>query len=350
MIVWSLGTDRKLFDEVTPVRVRQQAYAKMLGELHVVVGSYGREQESHEGVLHVYSTHSVSRYTYWWGMIHTARRLPLPAVITVQDPFETGLAGLFLSWKLEVPLHVQVHTDPFAKEFKRSSLLNRLRAIVARFVLARASGVRVVSEKVSESVQKKTRAPITVLPIYIDTEKFEQLPRIKHSRFKIAFLCVGRLEQEKRFEKAIDALTLVRSENHDAGLTIVGSGSEEKKLREYVASKKMDAYVIFAGWRDDVSEYLSQADVLLVPSDYEGYGMVIVEALAAGVPVIARDVGVAREAGALIAGKDFSESVLAWVEKGARQGTLALVLPKTFDEYVSQWVRNISETKDAGRH
>jgi glycosyltransferase involved in cell wall biosynthesis len=341
MIVWSLGTDRKLFDETTPVRVRQQAYAKELGELHVIVGSCGREREVHEGALHVYSTHSMSRFAYWRGIIHVARRLPPPAVITVQDPFETGLAGLFLSWKLQVPLHVQVHTDPFAKEFKRSSLFNRIRAIVARFVLARSSSVRVVSEKVSESVQKKTYAPITVLPIYIDTEKFEKLPRTKHPRFKIAFLCVGRLEREKRFEKAIDALVLVRSKNHDAGLTIVGSGSEEKKLREYVTSKKMDAYVVFAGWRDDVSEYLSQADALLMPSDYEGYGMVIVEALASGVPVIAQDVGIAREAGALISRGDFADTVLMWVEKGARQGMLALVLPRAFDEYVRMWVNNI---------
>ena len=259
MRILSLGTDRKTFEEGSAVRIRQHAYAEALGELHIIVGSCGREQEVHEGNLHVYSTHSLSRFLYGLGIIRRGLRVPQPDVITVQDPFETGIAGLFLSWRLGVPLHVQVHTDPFAPEFARS-LLNRVRRMCAKFVLTRASRVRVVSERVKESVGEVTRAPITVLPLFVDIQKFENVPRTKHPRFKIAFLCVGRFEKEKRFDRALEALALVRGKGHDAGLTLVGAGSEEESLRSLAREKGIESWCVFTKWQDDIRPFLSEAD------------------------------------------------------------------------------------------
>lgn len=340
MIVLSLGTDRKLFEETSEVRSRQHAYADICGEIHILVGSTGKEVDVHEGNLHVYSTHSYSRFFYVFGMMRRMKQVPRPDVITVQDPFETGLAGLYLSWKYNVPLHVQVHTDPCAPEFART-LLNRVRRFVSRFVLRHAMRIRVVSERVKDSVGALTSVPITVLPIYTDLSQFEGLIRTKHPRFKIAFLCVGRFEHEKRFDRALDALSVVRKNGHDAGLTLMGAGSEEESLRAYAEKKGVAAHSVFAKWATDIRPHLREADALLVPSEYEGYGMVIVEALAAGVPVIARDVGVAREAGALVVQGDFSHGVLSWVEKGSRMGELALALPRSFDEYVATWANDV---------
>jgi glycosyltransferase involved in cell wall biosynthesis len=217
-----------------------------------------------------------------------------------------------------------------------------MRQMLARIVLRRATRVRVVGERVRESLSRITRAPITVLPIFTDLSRYENLPRTKHPRFKIALLCIGRFEKEKRFDRAIDALAVVRKHGHDAGLTLVGSGSGEDMLRNYAREQGVETHCVFAKWTDDIRPHLSEADALLVTSEYEGYGMVIVEALAGGVPVIARDVGVAREAGALVVQGDFAHGVLSWVEKGSRTGTLSLQLPRSFDEYVVAWVNDVT--------
>ncbi|NBV76650.1 glycosyltransferase [bacterium] len=340
--VLSIGTDRTLFDKESAVRVRQRAFAARFDAFIIIVFSTARHPEVTEGSLKIMSTNSLMPLTYGFGALRRAAAIDAD-IVTAQDPFETGLVAWCIAWSKRIPLHVQVHTDPFSSSFKRHSFINRIRTIIARFVLKRASAVRVVSERVAESVERYTQAPMSVLPLYTDIARFESLPRLKHPRFKIALLFIGRLESEKGCMQALQALKLVRSRGHDAGLTIVGSGREDHVLREFARGNGLEQHVIFCGWRADVSSFLSEADALLVPSLYEGYGVVIVEALAAHVPVIAADVGVAREAGAIIAESDFTQSVLAWVEHGPRTADLKLPLIHSFDEYVDAWAQGITE-------
>ena len=96
------------------------------------------------------------------------------------------------------------------------------------------------------------------------------------------------------------------------------------------------------GWKEDTTEILSHADVVLVPSRYEGYGLVSVEALAAGVPVIATDVGVAREAGAIvISDKKFVQEIVHWIETGPRKASLLNYPYRDFDDYAERYVADI---------
>jgi glycosyltransferase involved in cell wall biosynthesis len=184
-----------------------------------------------------------------------------------------------------------------------------------------------------------------VLPIYVDTQHLQHITRTKHPQFKIALLFVGRLEKEKRAERAIAALKAARDAGHDAGLTIVGSGSQLAHLQQTARTLGLERFVVFAGWNADVTPYFQTADVVLVPSDYEGYGMVIVEALSAGIPVIATDVGVAREAGAIVSTPaEFSKTVLRWIATGSRSATLATEAYATYDEYLARITNDIAAT------
>ena len=224
-----------------------------------------------------------------------AKSLPRPDIISAQDPFETGLAALLIARHFKVPFAVEMHTDFCSPAFARHSLLNRLRVILAGFVLRRAAGGYAVSERIKEDIYKKyhAAAQFSVLPIYIDTKRFTLIQRIPHPRFKIALLWVGRFEKEKNPMRALDALKRARREGFDVGLTFVGSGALEKILKERTHAFGLDEYVEFVGSVLNVPPYYAQADLLLVTSEYEGYGMALVEALAAGVPVLATDVGIA---------------------------------------------------------
>lgn len=348
MHVLSIGTDRRVFEEGNASRERQASYAKTLGSLDVLIFSLGKRPEECVGELRLVPTNSSSRLLYGLDAYRIAKQLERPDVVTAQDPFETGLIGLLIARHFGVPLHVQVHTDFLSRQFARHSLLNRFRKMLASFVLSRAARIRVILERTKDELRARgVSAPITVLPIFVDTARFSSLQRVKHPRFKIALLSIGRLEPEKRVELAVRALKESRDVGHDAGLTIVGSGSQEASLRSLAHSLGLEQYVEFVGWRDDIAPYLASADALLVPSVYEGYGIVTIEALAAGVPVIATDVGAAREAGAIVAREGaFADTVIDWIAHGPRQGALHEYPYTSFEDYVERYCTDIVACKE----
>lgn len=337
-----VSTDRLLCVPKSSVRERTMLYAREAGYIDVIVFALAKKRyvTSVDGPLRVSPTQSRTRWLYIVDAYRAARRLEKPDVVTVQDPFETGVAGWLIAKHFRVPLHVQIHTDIFDSYFRTHSWLNRARVVIARWIVRRAARVRVVSERIALTLP--SYMPVSILPIYTDTQAFARLERSKHPRFKIALLYIGRLEKEKRAEIALQALADARAAGHDAGLTIVGEGKEEALLRALTRSKGLERFVEFVGRRDDITPYLKEADAVLVPSVYEGYGLVIVEALASGVPVIATDVGVARESGAIIAdAQSFSETVLQWISSGPRTASLHGYPYASREEYVRAYVSDV---------
>ncbi|MDZ4227326.1 MAG: glycosyltransferase, partial [Patescibacteria group bacterium] len=185
MRVLQIGSDRSkrgILFPATPAALRQKAYAQKFGHLDIVgfsLKSDGAKRYS-EGKLAVYPTQSASRLSYGLDALRIARSLPKPDVVSVQDPFESGLVAWFIARRLRVPLHAQVHTDFLSPEYARHSTLNRIRVCIARFVLPRASGVRVVSSRIADSLQAagcKLKIAPSVLPIFADIEKFKNVPQ-----------------------------------------------------------------------------------------------------------------------------------------------------------------------------
>jgi glycosyltransferase involved in cell wall biosynthesis len=100
------------------------------------------------------------------------------------------------------------------------------------------------------------------------------------------FLAIGRLERQKHFALAIEAFALSRSSERSE-LLILGEGSERGMLTRLAERLGVADRVTLAGYCKDISGALSRASALLMPSRFEGYPAVAVEAIAAGVPVLA---------------------------------------------------------------
>jgi glycosyltransferase involved in cell wall biosynthesis len=103
---------------------------------------------------------------------------------------------------------------------------------------------------------------------------------------------VGRLEHVKGPDRF---LQLATHHGGDAGFVLVGGGSMEHALREHVAVQGLSDRVALIGEVPDATDYLPQFDVLAVPSRHEGFPMILLEAAACEVPVVAFDVGGVRE-------------------------------------------------------
>ncbi len=217
-------------------------------------------------------------------------------VISSQEPFFRGLLALIASRLSGARFNLQVHADILAQSW--------LKHVLAQVVLRHADSVRVVSEKIKEQVEKiGTDASISVLPIFVDLERFKRISRSPDARPTI--LWIGRFEAEKDPVSALRVLGEVREKGIDAKLIMLGAGKLEQKLR--VAA--VDLPVEFPGWQDPVA-FLARAHVVLSTSRAESWGASIVEALAAGVPVVSPDVGIAREAGAIVVSRDRLTSAL----------------------------------------
>jgi glycosyltransferase involved in cell wall biosynthesis len=104
-------------------------------------------------------------------------------------------------------------------------------------------------------------------------------------------LMVGRLARPKRPDLALRALASVRESVPEAELHLVGEGPLRAQAEALTAELGLNGAVKFLGNREDVPELLARAECALLASDYEGCPLAVVEAMAAGVPVVATDAG-----------------------------------------------------------
>jgi glycosyltransferase involved in cell wall biosynthesis len=132
-------------------------------------------------------------------------------------------------------------------------------------------------------------APVQYRVIHngVDAEQFDRQRKPVRGRL----LLVGRLSRAKRPDVALRVLAAVRERHASAELHIVGGGPEEGRVRELVSELGLEASVRLLGRRDEVASVLAEADCLLLTSDWEGCPIAVLEAMAAGVPVVSTDVG-----------------------------------------------------------
>lgn len=102
---------------------------------------------------------------------------------------------------------------------------------------------------------------------------------------------VGRLVTIKGYDVLIRAFAALARQYPDVGLALIGAGCQEDALRALCRDLGIAERVVFCGWRDDARCLLGAFDVCVFPSREEGFGLAIAEAMAAGRPVIASQVG-----------------------------------------------------------
>lgn len=349
--VLMISTDRNILSAGSAVSERMREYGGLVGELHIVLLSDASHRLSQGQIgpnVWVYPTSSSSRFFRHKDAARLGRKIVFDkkfvrgeSLVTTQDPFECGWAGLKVKNKWRLPLEVQLHTDPFSPYF--SGVINLVRKIIARKVLRKADAVRVVSRDLKEKISKRTLAPISVLPIYVDRERIEggKINFDIHTRYPWQFilLAVSRLTPEKNISLALETLALVRKTFPETGLLIVGSGEEEGKLKSLVKKLGLVGAVEFAGWQEDLASFYKTANAFIQTSLFEGYGLSLVEAGLSGLPVLTTPVGIAQE---LEHGKDayiypvghpelFAQGIVDLIENNQKRENLRINLKRTLE-------------------
>ncbi len=112
-------------------------------------------------------------------------------------------------------------------------------------------------------------------------------------RFTICM--VGRLNPQKRYDRAINVAKRLRNEGYDFDLWILGDGNLEESLKNMSHEYGMDDRIHFLGFQKPSYHYMKEADIYLNTSEAEGYPLVICEALCLGLVIVATDISGASE-------------------------------------------------------
>ncbi len=201
---------------------------------------------------------------------------------------KAGILGRVAAFFARVPIRIfTAHGWAFAAHSGLSSVLYR---VADRLVRPLTTVTICVSESErAAGLAAKTCAPdrTVVIPNAVDVGG---APRSKsHRRARPLILAVGRLKAPKDFSTFVRALSVLPPDSFEA--LIVGEGPERPRLEKEIITLGLADRVHLAGERRDVPELLATADAFVLPSASEGLPVSVLEAMAAGLPVVASRVG-----------------------------------------------------------
>ena len=160
-------------------------------------------------------------------------------------------------------------------------------------ILKKADKVVCVSEGVVSFTKQYFNVPKNKIQMIYNSVNIKQIDKakplkIKEAKDKIIFLAVGRLVEQKNFLTLIDAFSKIN--NKQAILIIIGEGQQKKDMNILIKLKKLGKKVILIDPTNKIFNYYKAADVFVVPSKWEGLGIVFLEAMVASLPVITTNI------------------------------------------------------------
>ena len=270
-----------------------------------------------------------------------------------------GHAGVLLAKELGLPTLTFIHGNDFHATLRRGK---KYRAALCR-VIAKSDRVVTVSDKlkgIGVSLFGDS-SPFVTIPNGVDLQRVYQGRSSLKEEYegKVILLAVGNLKEPKGIDLIIKALARLAKGHPQLQLLIIGQGPEGNALRSLADQLNLANQVAFLGQltHAQVMEYMSVADVFVLPSWEEGFGVVYIEAMAHGVPVIAcqgqgiADVIVDGENGILVEPQSV-ESLVAALEKLLSNRNWAQKLGVRGQEYVSThltWEENAIKVLELSR-
>jgi N-acetyl-alpha-D-glucosaminyl L-malate synthase BshA len=166
-----------------------------------------------------------------------------------------------------------------------------------RFGIEQSDLVTAVSKDLIRQTNELLHVNKTIVPVYnfVDKRRYyrkevSDLKRVFAPGGEKILMHISNFRPVKRVPDVIDVFRLVR-EQMPVKLMLIGEGPELCTVRKMIAEYGLEQEAYFLGKQEDVAEVISMADVMLLPSEKESFGLVALEAMACGVPVVATNAG-----------------------------------------------------------
>ena len=222
-------------------------------------------------------------------------------IVHVHHPFLLGMSGLRAARAENLPVVFTYHTQyekyahylPWDSEMVREMAVG----IATRFANSCDAVIAPSTDIQKQLVERGVDCPIRVIPTGVDLAQFEGgNASWLRERFGIAsgdkiLLFVSRLAKEKNVQFLLESFAKLAQETGGVHFVLVGSGEEEQALKDLAAGRGLSTQTHFAGTLkgEDLVSAFKGADLFVFASVTETQGMVVLEAMAAGCPVVAVD-------------------------------------------------------------
>ena len=157
---------------------------------------------------------------------------------------------------------------------------NKIKQLIFKYYFPKADKIIVNSLKFKSEMDKKYKIKTDCILNPFEFKKIKKLSNDKcenvFKKKKLKLISIGRLTKQKDFITLIKAIKNCQRQN--VQLIIIGKGSEESKLKEFVIENNLSEKIKFLGYKKNPFKYLKQADILILTSIFEGSPNVLVEA------------------------------------------------------------------------
>lgn len=220
-----------------------------------------------------------------WAKIYLKIRKLKPDIIHAQS-LELSILALISKRILKTPYVVWGQGSDIY-------LPGRFTRMTSKPIIQNADAVLALTKDMRQKMQGIYDRDISIVPNGVELERFKIPPRDKRKDDAKAVIFVGRLHPLKGVQYLIEAMVIVHQELPDVKLVVVGDGIERAKLEKFAEELNLNGCIQFTGQlpQESIPRLMHQAEVFVLPSISEGFGIVNLEAMAAGLPIVATNVG-----------------------------------------------------------
>ncbi|MCS6936032.1 MAG: glycosyltransferase family 4 protein [Candidatus Bipolaricaulota bacterium] len=317
----------------------ERAFLRQGHQIYIFAPAYFRAQRHQNG--HIF------RFPAIQARFHKESRIVIPydrrafsvfselEAVYSHTPFSMGLLALRVARKYKLP-HIHTYHTLFTEYLHYlPRLIRPSRQMTERLSAAfcnRCDAITVPSEAMREELLRYgVRKPIYVLPFGVDMQLYERSPKrdvrqkLGLTPHELFLLYAGRLGPEKNLDFLLQSFRALLDRwtgERPLRLVLAGDGAYRARLEELAQRLRLGDRVIFAGFipREELIDYYRSADLFVFASKTETQGLVLIEAMAAGLPAVAvramgvQDVVFPGETGALVSEAEFVEAILALLQ------------------------------------
>lgn len=280
-----------------------------------VAGQPGVEKRGRASIIRkasLYPLRDLSYSSYWYILSMMPILFGYTLYITIAkratllhaNGFFSGLICLAVHALTGVPYVLTIQSADFTIYHEEVSLnfIVKLQDFFERMVYRHAAVCHAVSNDLCAHYKRQGASSCVMIPNGVETSLFKpitpderQALRDQHNIPQDAFVIsnISRIEPKNGVAELIDAVAVIAREHPDVLLMLIGSGSKREELEQYVRDKGLEKQVRFMGQvkYENVGPLVAMSDVFARTPRAEGFGIVFLEAMAAGVPVIGTRTG-----------------------------------------------------------
>jgi glycosyltransferase involved in cell wall biosynthesis len=209
-------------------------------------------------------------------------------------------SALWAKWGANVPTRIVMCVQTYLSEQFRNHqpyTIGQIRPLMVRWLYPKADQLVAASKGTAEDLAQLTALPLEQIrviynPVVTSELLIKSQAPIQHPWFAPGevpvILGTGRLVSQKDFGTLIRAFAQVK-QRHPARLMILGEGNQRSNLEHLIRDLNLENKVALPGFVDNPYAYMAKAAVFVLSSQFEGFGNVVVEALATGTPVVSTD-------------------------------------------------------------